>query len=114
MNLLLNMKIKIIAFGTFGNSIERELFNKFSSRLKAKLTLQELDFKHSKNLNSNEVKVKESELILKNLDQDTFLISLDENGKQFTSIDFAKKIADLNLNGYSNITFVIEIGRAHV
>ena len=35
------------------------------------------------------------------------LIALDENGKQFSSVNFSKIIADYQLNGCSELNFVI-------
>ena len=59
------------------------------------------------NLSSNELKNREGELILKALKPQSKLIILDENGKDFSSRNFAKLFADFALQGDSNLTFVI-------
>lgn len=53
-------------------------------------------------------KVKEeSELILKNIKPQDYVILFDQHGKKLTSIDASKKIANLQLHGAKGITFLI-------
>ena len=49
----------------------------------------------------------EGQRLLSQVPPDSWLCVLDVAGKSLTSEDFAKKIAELNLNGVSNLTFVI-------
>jgi len=101
------MKITILAFGNFNNSAYKILFEEFLKRISYKIELKELKLKSSNNLNSELLKHKECELILSNLESDSVLIALDEKGKQFDSVEFAKILNNYQLNSSSKITFVI-------
>jgi 23S rRNA (pseudouridine1915-N3)-methyltransferase len=100
------MKITIIAINKFENSAQREIFDEYVKRMRG-VELKEIEFKRSKNLPPEIVKEQEGELILKNCSKNSILIALDEFGKQYSSVDFAKMLADFSLNGDSNIDFVI-------
>lgn len=65
------------------------------------------DLKNTKNLNETQVKNKEAELILKKLAPQDFLILLDENGKQYDSIAFAKLIESKRSLSHKKIVFLI-------
>lgn len=101
------MKISILAFGEFDNSAEKTIFDEFLKRIKGKVELKELNVKNSKNLNVEELKTKEAELINNNLQKNQTIITLDENGLELTSIEFAKIINKFHINGNSNFVFVI-------
>ncbi len=49
----------------------------------------------------------ESDLILKNIKSDDLVILLDENGKEFSTMDFSKFISNKMMNRTKNIVFVI-------
>jgi 23S rRNA (pseudouridine1915-N3)-methyltransferase len=101
------MKYKIIAFGIIGESPEKKIFENFNKRIKAKITIKELEYRNIKSIKPDEIKQKEANLIFSNIDENSYIISLDENGKQFSSIEFAQKLENIMLNGNSNINFVI-------
>lgn len=50
---------------------------------------------------------RESRSIEKKLNQGTFLVALDEKGKEFTSVEFADTLRNLMNRGVSNITFLV-------
>lgn len=49
---------------------------------------------------------REKDKILKNINPKDFIITLEIEGNQFTSVEFSKKIESLQIN-YSNICFII-------
>ncbi|KAA6337810.1 Ribosomal RNA large subunit methyltransferase H [termite gut metagenome] len=65
------------------------------------------ELKHTKNLNQDQQKEKEGELILKSFQQGDVIVLLDEYGKEFRSLDFAywmeKKMASVS----KRLVFVI-------
>lgn len=65
------------------------------------------DVKQAKNLSTDQLKVKEGELILKKLEKGDWLLLLDENGKSFTSVQFAQRIEQLLQQSYKRIIFLI-------
>jgi 23S rRNA (pseudouridine1915-N3)-methyltransferase len=62
--------------------------------------------KNSKNLSELEQKVKEGEIILKEIKENDHLILLDENGKEFSSLQMAEKL-EKKLAGFKTIVFVV-------
>jgi 23S rRNA (pseudouridine1915-N3)-methyltransferase len=101
------MKISIISIGKFENSPHKQVFETYIKRLKWKVELKELDLKNSQNLSVTKIKEGEGALILKVLKPSSKLIVLDEDGKQFSSVAFAKMISDFAVVGDSNLSFVI-------
>lgn len=47
------------------------------------------ELKNTKSLNEKQQKEKEGELILKNIDDKSYVVLLDEHGKEFRSVEFA-------------------------
>jgi len=101
------MKISIISIGKFENSPHKQVFETYIKRLKWKVELKELDLKNSQNLSVTKIKEGEGALILKVLKPSSKLIVLDEDGKQFSSVAFAKMISDFAVAGDSDLSFVI-------
>lgn len=104
------MKIKLIFTGkTIGKELSI-LIENYLNRLTHYISIETIvipDLKNSKNLNSEQQKEKEAELLLSKIDTQDELILLDEKGKQFTSVGFSKFLNDKMLYSSKNITFVI-------
>jgi len=101
------MKITIISIGKFENSVHRSVFETYLKRMKWKIELKEFELKNANNLNANQVKENEAELILNAIKAGSVVIALDEKGKEFSSQNFAKLIANFSVNGDSHLTFII-------
>lgn len=86
------MKIKIIAFGKnkqgFIETGVQEYLKRLSVYTKVELIILP-NVKLSKSNNVELVKAKEAEKFLKNFSNNELLIVLDENGEQFSSLQFA-------------------------
>jgi len=65
------------------------------------------DQKNAKNLSTKELKNKEGQSILERLAPKDYVILLDENGKSFTSVLFAKQIEKLQNASYQKVIFII-------
>ena len=65
------------------------------------------DLKNTKNLSEVQQKEKEGELILKKLSSSDILILLDENGKQFTSVELSTYLQKRMNSGIKTLVFVI-------
>ena len=61
----------------------------------------------SSQLQDDKIKQVEGERILKYIKQDAFKIALEIDGKQLSSEELANKLANVAVNGYSNIQFII-------
>jgi 23S rRNA (pseudouridine1915-N3)-methyltransferase len=65
------------------------------------------DVKNAGKLSSEQLKVKEGELILKKLNPDDYLILLDEKGKAPTSVKFADSLQHLMLQGKKKVVYLV-------
>lgn len=65
------------------------------------------DQKNAKSLSNSELKNKEGNSLLKRLEPKDYVILLDENGKSFTSMQFAKQIEKLQNASYQKVIFII-------
>ncbi len=101
------MKITIISIGKFENSPHRLAFENYLKRMKWDIELKELELKNAHNLSVDKIKEGEGKLIAKAIKSGSLVIALDEKGKEFTSQNFAKLIADFAVKGDSHLTFLI-------
>ncbi|ADY28152.1 50S rRNA methyltransferase [Cellulophaga lytica] len=104
------MTIKLLAIGKTDNKNLQALIAEYEKRLGhyIKFNLDIIpDIKNAKNLSEAQQKEKEGELILKKLSTTDVLILLDENGKQFTSVDFSDYLQKKMNAGIKQLVFVI-------
>ena len=89
------MKIQLTVIGKTNQDFVQKGLDEFCNRLKHYISF-ELDIipdiKNTKNLSQEQQKEKESELILKNIQQGDYVVLLDERGKEFSSMQFADYI----------------------
>ena len=104
------MNIKLIAIGKTDNKNLQTLIDDYSKRLSfyIKFELEIIaDIKNVKNLSESQQKEKEGELILSKLNQTDQLILLDENGTNFSSIEFSDYLQKKMNTGIKTLVFVI-------
>lgn len=104
------MTIKLIAIGKTDHKNLQLLIDEYQKRLSfyIKFELEIIpDIKNVKNLSESQQKEKEGELILSKLTPTDQLILLDENGKTFSSIDFASELQKKMNSGIKTLVFVI-------
>jgi len=104
------MTIKLLAVGKTDSKSLQELIAEYENRLKhyIKFEIEIIpDIKNAKNLSETQQKEKEGELILKKIQPTSILVLLDENGKQFSSIDFATYLQKKMNSGIKQLLFVI-------
>ncbi|CAM4297970.1 23S rRNA (pseudouridine(1915)-N(3))-methyltransferase RlmH [Zobellia nedashkovskayae] len=104
------MTIKLIAIGKTDSKALLQLISEYENRLKhyVKFELEIIpDIKNTKNLSETQQKEKEGVLILKNLTNTDVLVLLDENGKQFSSVDFSGYLQKKMNAGLKQLVFVI-------
>lgn len=98
--------IKIICVGKMKEKFFKEALEEYQKRLSkyTKISIIEVE---DINLNNEElIKQKEKELILKHVDKKDYVITLEIEGKQLSSIDLSNKIQELEIIN-PNITFII-------
>ncbi|WP_147677557.1 23S rRNA (pseudouridine(1915)-N(3))-methyltransferase RlmH [Algibacter pacificus] len=104
------MTIKLIAIGKTDNKQLLQLMTDYQKRLGfyIKFSIEIIpDIKNAKNLSEDLQKQKEGELILKKITNTDVLILLDENGKQFNSVDFSNYLQKHMNSGIKQLVFVI-------
>mgnify|MGYP001256719945 CR=1 FL=1 len=107
------MKITIIAVGKLKEKYLKHGIQEYTKRLSkyAKVEIIEVaDEKAPENLSAAEeaeVKHKEGARILANIQDDTYVITLEIQGKMLTSEQFASKLDELATYGKSKVAFVI-------
>ena len=104
------MNIKLLAIGKTDNKRLQSLIDDYQKRLGhyIKFSFEIIpDVKKAKNLSEDLQKQKEGELILSKLSPTDSLILLDENGKQFNSVEFANYLQKHMNSGIKQVVFVI-------
>jgi len=104
------MTIKLLAIGKTDSASLQDLIVKYEKRLRhyIKFELEIIpDIKNVKNLSETQQKKKEGELILKNLNATDVLVLLDENGKQFGSVEFSDYLQKKMNSGIKQLVLVI-------
>ncbi|MCH6200141.1 23S rRNA (pseudouridine(1915)-N(3))-methyltransferase RlmH [Aquiflexum sp. LQ15W] len=104
------MQIRLIAVGKTDHAAIQTLLEEYSKRLGfyIKFELEIIhDLKNSKNLSEASQKEKEGELILKRVLTSDELVLLDEQGKQFSSVDFSDYLQKKMNAGLKQLIFVI-------
>lgn len=109
------INIKIICVGDLKEKYLKEYEAEYVKRLSKYCKLEIITLKDEKlpttlnESNINIVKEKESNLILQKLNNfaNSYIFVLDENGKEFTSTEFSKKLESIPITGYSTICFVV-------
>lgn len=104
------MNIKLIVVGKTDDANLIELIAQYTKRLShyVNFSIEILaDIKQAKNLSESEQKTKEGAQILAKLNPGDLLILLDENGKQFTSVDFASQLQKRMNSGIKQLVYVI-------
>lgn len=104
------MKITLLTVGKTDRDWVRQGLDIYVSRLKHYIpfALTEIpELKNVSSLSTEQIKVREGELILKAVRPGDDLILLDERGRQFTSVELAKVLQDKISYIGKDITFVI-------
>jgi len=104
------MKIKLTCIGKTNAQYLTDGMAVYLKRLKKYINFQFdclNDVKNAKNLSKEELKKKEGLLLLSKTEESDFLILLDENGKEFTSEQFADETQKLLNSSSKNIHFII-------
>lgn len=104
------MNIKLIAIGKTDNEALKSLILEYQKRLSFYISFDFEcipDLKNSKNLSESQQKEKEGELILSKLTPSDYLVLLDENGKTFSSENYALFLQKKMNMGLKTLALVI-------
>jgi len=104
------MKVKFWMIGKTAESYLEKGMEIYEKRLPHYLPFQSEilpDIKQAKNMDQPTLKQREGESILKKLDNRDFLVLMDENGKQFRSLNFAEQLERWSIQGIDTLVFLI-------
>lgn len=104
------MKIKLILIGKTDNDYLKTGVEEYVKRLTHYIGFEMIvvpDLKNTKKLSIQQQKQKEGELITKHIQPGDHVVLLDENGKEFSSPEFAAFIEKQSLNGLKTLVFVV-------
>lgn len=104
------MKIKIIALGKIKESFLKDGVNEFLKRLTPYCSVEIIELYPIEIKDENlTAKVLEEEgvNILSNIKQDSYVVTLEIQGKQLSSEELASKIEEINVSGVNDLVFVI-------
>lgn len=108
-----NMRITLVTVGKIKEKYLRDAVGEYVKRLGkyCKLEIIEVaDEKTQERASETEetaVRSKEGERILKHVKEDAYVITLEIQGKQISSEEFADKIEELGVQGKSHVVFII-------
>lgn len=107
------MNIDIICIGDIKEKYFKDAIKEYEKRIRpySNLNIYELnEAKLSNNPSDKDIiqaMDKEAEAIIQKINPRSYVIPLCIDGKQLDSEDFSKKIEDITIEGYSDITFII-------
>ena len=104
------MKIKLIVVGKTNAKYLLEGEREYENRLKHYTKFEEIiitDVKQSGKLSENELKKKESQLILGKLENSDHVILLDDKGKSYSSVEFANFLQQKMNSSLKSLVFVV-------
>ena len=104
------MKITLLTVGKTDKDWVKQGIDIYASRMKHyfPFSIVEIpELKNASSLSQEQIKTKEGELILKNIKPTDDVILLDERGREFSSMEFAKVIQDKISYTGKDIVFII-------
>ena len=107
------MKITVISVGKIKEDFFRKAIEEYAKRLSRYCRLEIIQVEDEKTpdnagaLLEEQIKEKEAARILKHIKEDAFVFTLEIQGKQGNSVEFAREIEQLGVQGKSHIQFII-------
>jgi 23S rRNA (pseudouridine1915-N3)-methyltransferase len=104
------VKITLLTIGKTEDKYLKEGIDKYLKRLKYYISFQIIELpelKNTKHLSEDQQKVKEAELLFKNLSSADHLVLLDENGLELSSVQFSGFLNKKMLGSLQHLVFII-------
>ena len=104
------MKVKLVSIGKTEESYLKEGISLYIRKIRHYFPFEYEELpalKQSKNLSVSEQKKEEGEILLKKITPSDTVILLDENGKQYSSVEFSDFLQQKMLQNLKQIVFVI-------
>jgi len=107
------MKVSILTVGKIKEKYLKDAIAEYTKRLSKYCKLEIIEVADEKTPDNasevieDQIRAKEAERLLKYVKEGAYVITLEINGKQLTSEQFADKIDTLGIQGISHIIFII-------
>jgi len=104
------MKIVLLTIGKTSEKYLIEGFSQFQNRLRHYCSFEIIEIpniKNAKNLSISELIKKEGKLILKTLKDTDYMLLLDKKGKNYSSVEFSKRLQTWMTGGKKCLVFVV-------
>jgi 23S rRNA (pseudouridine1915-N3)-methyltransferase len=104
------MKITFLTIGKTEDNYLREGIERYIKRLKHYIKFEMIEIpelKNTKSLSEDQQKIKEAELISKNLINTDYIVLLDERGIELSSTQFAGSLNKKMLSSVQHVVFVV-------
>ena len=104
------MKIVLLTIGKTKKSFLSEGIKKYLLKLKHYTNLESIEIdnvKFSKNISESELINKEAEILISKLAPSDYVILLDEKGRQYSSLEFSKKLNNWMIGSKKRLVFII-------
>ena len=103
------MKIKLIVVGKTSNTFIKSLISDYEDRINHFINYEmiEINLKKTKNISEKEIKKKEGIKILDRVEKKDYVVLFDENGKEYSSVEFSEFIKNKITNFSKKIVFVV-------
>lgn len=98
--------IKIICLGKIKEKYLKDGIDEYTKRISKYSKIDVIELQDQDFSNVNTILEKERDLILKHINDKDYIITLEIDGDNLSSIDFAKKLDNIQVH-YANITFII-------
>lgn len=107
------MKITVISVGKIKEKYYRDAVAEYEKRLSRYCKLEIIEVEDEKTpdkasaAEENQIKLKEAERILKHIKDDAYVVTLEISGNMYDSVEFARKLETIGIQGTSHIQFII-------
>jgi len=104
------MKITLLLVGKTSDDYIQKGMDNYLKRMKRYISFSvEMipALKNAKSLSKDQIKDKEGQLILSKISETDFLLLLDENGKEMSSVGFSEYLKKMMLQSVKNLVFVV-------
>jgi 23S rRNA (pseudouridine1915-N3)-methyltransferase len=104
------MKIAILQIGKTGEKFISDGVNEYSGRIRKYAGFEIItipDIRNTRNMPVAEQKFKEGEKLIRLMNSDDYVVLLDEKGKEFSTIEFARQLEKIFMLAKKRVVFVI-------
>jgi 23S rRNA (pseudouridine1915-N3)-methyltransferase len=104
------MKIKLVLIGKTDSEYIQQGISEYEKRIRHYIPYESIVIPAIKNVagySQTEIKIRESEQLMKNITVSDFLVLLDEKGRELSSVEFSGFLSQRFSSGIKSIVFIV-------